>query len=92
MRHLTLISIVSVVQRLERHLSQAEYKATSKLVHYYADVFSRSEFDLERTEALPHRIDTGDSRPIKQPLRRNPKIHEYFIDENVSYRKCWQPA
>jgi len=39
----------------------AEYKAASKLVHNYADVFSRSEFDLGRTEALPHRIDTGDS-------------------------------
>jgi len=52
-------------------------------VHDYADVFSRSEFDLGRTEALPHRIDTGDSRPIKQPLRRHPKIHEDFIDEQV---------
>ena len=64
-------------------LSEAEYKAASKLVHDYADVFSRSEFDLGRTEALPHRIDTGDSRPIKQPLRRHPKILEDFIDEQV---------
>ena len=52
-------------------------------MHDYADVFFRSEFDLGRTEALPHRIDTGDSRPIKQPLRRHPKIHEDFIDEQV---------
>ena len=64
-------------------MSEAEYKAASKLVHDYADVFFRSEFDLGRTEALPHPIDTGDSRPIKQPLRRHPKIHEDFIDEQV---------
>ena len=68
---------------LKDTLSDAEYKTASKLVYNYPDVFSRSEFDLGRTEALAHRIDTGDSRPIKQPLRRHPKIHENFIDEQV---------
>jgi len=49
----------------------------------YADVFSCSEFDLGQTNVLPHRIDTGDSRPIKEPLRRHPIAHLDFIDDQV---------
>jgi len=49
----------------------------------YADVFSRSDFDLGRCDALPHRIDTGDTRPFKEQLRRHPIAHLGFIDDQV---------
>jgi len=75
--------LAPLLNDLKNTLSDIEFEAVCKLVHDYADVFSRSEFDLGRTEALHHRIDTGDSRPIKQPLRRHPKVHEDFIDEQV---------
>jgi len=72
-----------LLNNLKDTLSDTEFKAVSKLVHDYADVFSHSEIDLGHMEALHHRIDTGDNRPIKQPLRRHPKIHEDFIDKQV---------
>ena len=75
--------LLPLLHELKETLSDTEFEATSKLVHDFADVFSRSEFDIGRTEALPHRIDTGNNRPIKQPLRRHPKVHEDFIDEQV---------
>ena len=75
--------LAPLLNDLKNTLSDIEFEAVCKLVHDYADVFSRSEFDLGRTEALHHRIDTGDSRPIKQPLRRHPKVHEDFIDKQV---------
>jgi hypothetical protein len=55
-----------------------------RLPKQYADILSRSEFDLGRSYALPHRIDTGDKRPIKESLRRHPRIHEEYIDEQVA--------
>jgi len=41
--------------------------------------FSHSEFDLGQTNIL----DTGDSRPIKEPFRRHPIAHLDFIDDQV---------
>jgi len=54
-----------------------------ELVHEYSDIFSRSEFDLGHSDALPHRIDTGDARPFKQQLRCHPIAHLDFIDNQV---------
>ena len=50
-------------------LSPDEFSAARQLVHDYADVFSRSDFDLGHCDALPHRIDTGGARPFKDQLR-----------------------
>jgi len=45
-------------------------------------VFSRNQLDLEETPLAMHRIDTGETRPIKQTLRKQPfhlldKINEH---------------
>ena len=50
----------------------------------YADTFSRSDFDLGRTDLLEHSIDTGDYRPFRQPLRRHPIAHLQVIDDQVN--------
>jgi len=42
------------------------------LIDNYSDIFSRSEFDLGETPLGLHRIDTGDARPVRQTLRRQP--------------------
>lgn len=41
-----------------------------RLLSRYADVFSRGDLDLGRTSLVKHHIDTGSSRPVKQPPRR----------------------
>src|SRR6266496_4679871 len=47
------------------------------------DIFSSHEYDLGRTSLMEHRIDTGDARPIRQGLRRQPQAYLQVIDEEV---------
>jgi len=49
----------------------------------YADVFSTGELDLRETSLAAHRIDTGDSMPMRQTLKRQPFHLLDKIDENV---------
>jgi len=72
-----------VIDGFPRNLSPDELSAAKQLVYDYADVFSRSDFDLGHCDALPHRIDTGDARPFKEQLRRHPIAHLDFIDDQV---------
>ena len=46
-----------------------------QLLYKYSDVFSRDEFDLGCTEVVTHRIDTGDNRSFRQPLRQQARAH-----------------
>lgn len=48
----------------------------ANLVLEYENSFSRTAHDLGRTDAVKHRINTGDADPVKQPIRRVP-IHIY---------------
>jgi len=48
----------------------------------YQDVFSKSEIDLGLTTLIKHRIDTGDSPPFRQPLRRFPPAYIEAISEH----------
>ena len=50
----------------------------------YSGVFSTGENDLGRTSIARHEIDTGDARPIRQPLRRHPPAHQTAIREHVT--------
>jgi len=45
--------------------------------------FSKSEFDIGRTELVQHRIDTGNNKPFRQPLRRHPFACFPVIDQHV---------
>ena len=72
-----------VIDSFTHTLSVTERATAEHLVHDFADVFSRSEFDLGHTNLLPHRIDTGDARPFKEQLRRHPIAHLDFIDSQV---------
>jgi len=49
----------------------------------YADVFSKGELNLGETSLAAHQIDTGDARPMRQTLRRQPHHLLDKIDENV---------
>ena len=77
----------SVVPKLMGNLPDelnAEQRASVRnLLTQYEDIFSKNEFDIGRTHLVEYNIDTGDSRPIRQPLRRQPLKHLDAIDENV---------
>ena len=44
------------------------------LLFDYADIFAADQDDLGRTGKIKHKINTGDSSPIRQPVRRVPPI------------------
>jgi len=47
------------------------------------DVFSQSENDLGQTDIIMHYIDTGDAKPVRQPLRKFPPAHVEAISKHV---------
>jgi transposase InsO family protein/predicted aspartyl protease len=55
----------------------------SDLLEEYRDVFSVSEGDIGRTSITTHKIDTGEARPVRQPLRRQPLPHRAAVDEQL---------
>ena len=55
---------------------EARQMLTELLVEY-ATVFSHGDGDLERANAVKHRIDTVPHRPLRQALRRQPNA---FLD------------
>lgn len=42
----------------------------------HPDVFSKNDEDLRRTSLVEHSINTGDSRPLRQPPRKVPPAFE----------------
>ena len=75
--------IKPIVDGIPDEFSEGERRRVTELLINNADLFSRSEFDLGRTTLITHGIDTGQHRPIAQPLRRHAKVHLDVIDETV---------
>ena len=46
-------------------------------------IFSKGEHDLGCATAVEHRIDTGNNRPVRQPLRRQPAHYVSEIDRQL---------
>ena len=64
-------------------LTDYERQQAEAFISANADVFSATEFDLGRTGMVKHTIDTGESKPFKQQLRRHPMAYLPVIDEHV---------
>ena len=58
-----------------------------ELVGEYSDIFALDSTELRTTELVIHSIDTGESHPICQPLRRIPFALQCTMEEMV--QKCW---
>ena len=56
----------------ESNLMADEAALLRELVREYSDIFVLDSMEFETTELVTHSIDTGDSHPIRQPLRRIP--------------------
>jgi transposase InsO family protein len=55
----------------------------NELLVEYESIFSTTDHDLGRTMISQHRIDTGDSRPVRQSLRRQPLPYQAAIDAQL---------
>ena len=49
----------------------------------YQDVFAKDKNDLGQTNLVQHRINTGEARPIKQPIRRIPFAKRQVAENEV---------
>ena len=73
-----------MVSRVSRNLTDPTRNRLRQLLRKYNYVFSKNENDHGWTDLVTHNIDTGDSRPIRQQLRRHPPAHQEEIDKQVS--------
>ena len=76
-------SLRSLVDGAHASLGDDVRAALGSILMEYADTFSSSAMDLGCTEAVAHHIDTGDARPVRQPLRRYPAPHVEVISRQV---------
>jgi len=61
-----------LLRRSTDGLNSAQTEALTNLLIEYQDIFATTSSPLGRTNIESHKIDTGDTRPIKQALRRLP--------------------
>ena len=64
--------LTDVYTRSCKELDEKQQRDVSSLLKEFSDVFSSSPEDIGRTNIVTHRINTGDSLPIKQQARRLP--------------------
>ncbi|RWS23099.1 hypothetical protein B4U80_10050, partial [Leptotrombidium deliense] len=63
-------------------LSEHDRHRLVDLLKSSADIFSKDSYDLGKTSILKHKIDTGDSQPIRQPpYRKSYKEREVMQNE-----------
>ena len=68
--------------RSTTHLDLVECIILAQFITEYADVFAKDDLDLWCCTVLEHEINTGDAKPIRQPMRCTPLG---FTDEEDEY-------
>ena len=63
-----------MVDKVDDRLSQEEKEQLYALLLDYSDIFAQRSDDYGRTGRIQHRIDTGDSQPIRQQAWRIPSF------------------
>ena len=72
-----------LIDGLPNHLTSEQREMAEKFIRSRANIFSRSEFDIGRTDILKHRIDMGNNSPHYERLRRHPTTQLPVIDAHV---------
>jgi len=77
-----------LVDWLPKDLTDGQWVKAEEFIWSKVHIFSRSEFDIRRTDILRHRIDTGENMPHYEQLRRHPTSQLPVIDEHVDQMLC----
>jgi hypothetical protein len=72
-----------ILDSLSSELSTEEEREAKQFIMRYADIFSKNEFDIGRTDVIRHSINTSTNTPVRQPLRRHPIAQLPVIDQHV---------
>lgn len=73
-----------LVERCSEKLSAEERKRLESVIYQYADIFVGPDGKLGHTDLVRHEIDTGDSKPIKLPLRRLPIMQRDVAEAEIN--------
>ena len=71
-------------ERSKLNLSDGEQLQLAGFLREFEDVFAKNEYDLGNFTAVEHCIDTGESKPIRQKMRRTPVA---FVAEEENHLK-----
>ena len=69
-----------MVDGLPSELTSEQREKVRELLIQHRAILSIGDHDVGRTHLVEHTIDTGDHRPIRQALRRQPFQHQDYID------------
>jgi hypothetical protein len=72
------------------NLTSSESYSLGKVLGEFSDVFAKNDTDIGCFDAIKHKIDTGDARPIKQRMRRTPLGFAAEEEKTPTfYVVCW---
>ena len=77
-------AIEKMLSNLPDELNEEQRSKVEALLVRHRTIISNGEHDIGRTHLVEHRTDTGEHRPIRQPLRRHLFQHLEWIDEEVA--------
>jgi len=77
------LHLSKLLEGVDDDVTEDQHNKLIQIVRKYADVFSKGKLYLGETSLAAHQIDTGDARPMRQILRRQPHHLLDKIDENV---------
>lgn len=75
--------IKEITKDLPPEVTSKEKRQLMDLLMEYPDVFSQDETDVGYNDMASNQIDTGDIKPIRQQLRRQPPAYHRTINEQV---------
>jgi len=76
--------IKKTVNELPSELTDEQREKVRELLTQYRTILSTGDQDVGRTHLVEHTINTGDHKPVRQPLRRQPFQHQEYIDEETN--------
>lgn len=76
-------SFDALLEDLPEEVRPDDRAQLGELLLEYLDVLSMAEGGLGRTAITTHKIHTGDARPVRQPLRRQPLPHRTAVNEHL---------
>jgi hypothetical protein len=72
-----------IISKLPRGMTHMQIEQMRTILWKYSNCLSTNEFELGLTDLVEHTIDTGNSPPIRQTLRRQPLAYQHQIDDHV---------
>ena len=76
--------VQQMMEGLPAELSDDQRDKVRDLLLANESIFSKGDYEIGRTSLVKCKIDCGDHRPMRQPLRRQPFEYLRVIDEQVA--------